>query len=1092
VVRALEQVETAGRGDLRIAPLSYGQEGLWLLQHLYPGNSALNLFRALRTAKPLVPSALALSISEIVRRHEILRTNFRIIDGRPMQVIRPPEPMSVGFVDFSHLLPPERKAGLVRWLRARTSEPFDLENDDLLRSYLIHMSDDEDVIFFNLHHIVCDGWSLGVLLQEVAMLYDSITEEKLYPLAELRLQYRDYAEKQRRLVRGDRIQKQLAFWQERLADAPETTAFPFDRPRPSGRSFRGAQISVALESLLVEQLRLSCQKEDATIFMVLIATLAILFHRYSGATDIVIGTPVANRSDPDVEPLIGLFMNIVPMRFDLSGDPTFRQILSAVRADLLDVFNNQEVPLELVLGKLGGRRQSQHPPLFQSLFVMQPPKAISVFAELGVGAAELTPRGSNFDFSLYLSDDENGQINGLIEYDTDLFEKSSIDRIFRHYTSLLKAATGNHDERISALRMLDDDERRQALFGWNNTASPYPDACAHHFFSDQALRTPSAIALRYVDSKVDYAELETRSNQLAWRLRGAGVGPDSIIGLQLRRSPAQIIALLAIWKAGAAYLPLDPDYPRARLDYMLADAQPRMVITDDASSPPFPALEADVLNIDSERSGIDAEPTTSLPRATRPDNLAYILYTSGSTGRPKGVMGTHRAIVNRIHWDVPRPVSNETYVYKTSLGFIDALWEIFMPLIRGQSAIVVPEEIAFDPSQFVDLLSTEKATRMVVVPSFLSGILNSTKDLAQSLHTVSHWAASGEKLTRGLAELFAERLPDAELFNIYGTSEFWDATWFLSRDFPGGSSVPIGSAIANMRALVLDSDLEPVPINVAGELYVGGAGLARGYLRRPGLTAERFVPDPFSDGDRLYRTGDIARRRSDGVLEFVGRRDHQVKLRGHRIELSEIELTLEECPGIVKAIVEMRDDLPGGDPGLVAYLVTSNPAPTESALRSHLGARLPSYTRPAHFIFVSEIPLTPSGKIDRSKLPPPQRRQELHTVHVSPSSKMEGSLERIWREVLAAERISIDDNFFEIGGNSIALVRIQNMIIRHLRRDVPIVVLFRYPTIRALASYMVGEQEPTSLDVPTRRGESRRNFTGRRNNSGSRHNISNI
>jgi acyl-coenzyme A synthetase/AMP-(fatty) acid ligase len=409
-----------------------------------------------------------------------------------------------------------------------------------------------------------------------------------------------------------------------------------------------------------------------------------------------------------------------------------------------------------------------------------------------------------------------------------------------------------------------------------------------------------------------------------------------------------------------------------------------------------------------------------------------------------------------------------------------------MPLVRGQSAIVVPEGVAFDPSQFVDLISAEKATRMVVVPSFLSGILNSPKDLARTLRTVSHWAASGETLTSALAELFANRLPEAELFNIYGTSEFWDAAWFPSRDAFVGSTVPIGSPIANMRALVLDSNLEPVPINVAGELYVGGAGLARGYLGRPGLTAERFVPDPFSDGERLYRTGDMARRRSDGVLEFVGRRDHQVKLRGHRIELSEIELALQECPGILKAVVEMRDDLPSGDPGLVAYLVATNPAPTESVLRSHLGAELPAYSRPAHFIFVPEIPLTPSGKVDRSKLPPPQRRHELHTIHVSPSSKMESSLEGIWREVLAADRIGIDDNFFEIGGNSITLVRIQNMIMQHLRRDVPIVVLFRYPTIRTLASYLVGEHPVNSLDVPIRRGELRKNFIGRRNISGSR------
>ncbi len=455
-------------------------------------------------------------------------------------------------------------------------------------------------------------------------------------------------------------------------------------------------------------------------------------------------------------------------------------------------------------------------------------------------------------------------------------------------------------------------------------------------------------------------------------------------------------------------------------------------------------------------------------------------------------MGTHRAIVNRLHWDVPRPASAAIYAYKTSLGFIDALWELFMPLIRGQSTVIVPEDVGCDPSRLVDLLSSEKVTRMVVVPSFLSGILDCPKDLAERLQSLSHWAASGETLTMALAGLFADRLPKAELFNIYGTSEFWDATWFSARDAAGGSSVPIGAPIANMRALVLNSDLDPVPVNVAGELYIGGAGLARGYLRRPGLTAERFVPDPYGDGERLYRTGDIVRRRSDGVLEFVGRRDHQVKLRGHRIELSEIELALQDCPGVSRAVVQMRDDLPSGDPGLVAYLVASSPALTESALNEYLDTKLPSYLRPAHFVFIRELPLTPSGKVDRSGLPPPQQRRETQAIHVSPRSELERILASIWRETLTVEQVGIDDKFFDIGGNSIALVRIQNMINDRVHRDIPIVVLFRYPTIRALASYMAGEHRSDDLDLSTKRGETRKSFLMQRNISGLRSNTRGI
>jgi amino acid adenylation domain-containing protein len=1073
--------EIVPRGEPGVAPLSFGQEGLWLFQQLYPDNTALSIIRTLRAAKPLVHGVLELSLSEIVRRHEILRTNFRIIDGHPMQVIRPPEPVSVGLLDFSDLSLSEGKRELVRWLRKRSSEPFNLAEDNLFRADLVRLGEDEEVVFFNLHHIICDAWSLGVLMRETTALYDAILEEKPYPLAELSLQYGDYAAWQRRTLHETFIHEQLSFWRERLAKAPEITALPFDQPRPSGRSFRGAQTSVALERPLVAQLRLLCHRENATMFMVLMAALATLFHRYSGATDIVIGTPVANRSRPEVEPLIGLFMNIVPFRFDLTGDPTFREFLTRVRADAIEVFNNQDVAFETVLSELGVRRQSQNSPLFQSMFVMQPPRAVSLFAEFGVDAAELGARGSKFDFTLALWEHEDGDISGLIEYDTDIFRQSTIDRVFRHYTTLLNAITGGQTVRISSLRMLDDEEHRQAVVGWNDTASPYPEACLHDLFADQARRTPNALALRYEGRGIDYASLERRANRLAWRLRSLGVGPDAIVGICMRRSPAQVVALLAIFKAGGAYLPLDPTYPRDRLVYMLTDAKPRIVITDASSVKSLPALQAVVLDLDAERPSIVNERGTAPPRTTQPDHLAYILYTSGSTGRPKGVMGTHRAIVNRLHWDVPRPASKEIYAYKTSLGFIDALWEIFMPLIRGQSTIVVPDEVARDPSRLVDLLSSENATRMVVVPSFLSGILHSPKDLAQRLQNLSHWAASGETLTSALAALLADRLPKAELFNIYGTSEFWDATWFSASDAAGGASVPIGSPIANMRALVLNSDFEPVPINVAGELFIGGAGLGRGYLGRPGLTAERFVPDPYGDGERLYRTGDVVRRRSDGVLEFVGRRDHQVKLRGHRIELSEIELALQDCPGVLRAVVQLRDDLPSGEPDLVAYLIASSPAPTESTLIKHLDAKLPSYLRPAHFVFIRELPLTPSGKVDRSRLPLPRRRQELHSTHISPRSSLERIIESVWKETLSVEGIGIDDNFFEIGGNSVTLIRIHNIISERVHRDIPIVVLFRYPTIRALASYMVGEQRGDDVDISTKRGEARKTFLTRRN-----------
>ena len=1068
------------RSNQGAAPLSLAQEGHWLLQQFFPDNAALNTFRTLRSTKPFEQSALEAALTEVVRRHEILRTNFRVIDASPTQVIRPSGPVTVGVVDFSDLPPVGRKAALVRWLRKRTAEPFDLAEDDLFRCDLVRLTDRDHIVLFNLHHIICDGWSLGVLMRETTALYKAISKGKPYPLTELALQYGDYAAWQRSSLRAEVLERQLSFWRARLANAPPTTALPFDRPRPPERSFRGAQSGVALPRSLIARLRALCRKEQTTLFMVMIGSLATLFHRYSGATDVVIGAPVANRGLAEVEPLIGLFMNTVAFRFDLSGDPPFREFLGRVRAEAMEVFNNQDLAFETVVADLGVGREQNRSPVFQTMLVMQPPKTGSAFAELGVDAAELAPRGSKFDFTLTLSEGDGGDVGGVIEYDTDLFEQATIDRLSGHFVALLEGIAADPRRRLSALPMLGRDERRQALAEWRATAAPYPPACLHELFASQAARTPDAVALRFAGRRLSYGALDKRANQLARRLRDLGVGPDTIVGLCMRRSPEQIVALLGILKAGGAYLPLDPGFPPDRLAYMIADAQPRVFVTEAALAALLPARQAPVVELDSEWFLIDSQPAVAPAVAVSPDNLAYLLYTSGSTGRPKGVMGTHRAVVNRLHWDPPRPTGDEVYVQKTTLGFIDSLWEIFMPLIRGQSTIIVPEDVACDPSRFVDLLEREGATRLVVVPSFLRGVLDGPRNLARLLSKLRHWACSGEALSAPLAAAFAARLPEAELFNIYGASEFWDATWFAAGDRDARSGVPIGSPIANMRAIVLDADFEPTPANVAGELFVGGVGLARGYLGQPGLTAARFLPDPLGHGERIYRTGDMARRGSDGMLEFIGRRDHQVKLRGHRIELSEIERALQDHPGVRHAVVEMRDDLPSGEPGLVAYLAPEGAAPTDSALREHLKASLPSQMIPAHFVVLAELPLTPSGKVDRAALPPPQPRQQASRLHVAPKSEMERLLAGIWSEILGVEDLGIDDSFFELGGGSLTLVRLQSMISERARRDIPIVVLFRYPTIRTLSSYLVEGHRNDILVGSTKRGEARKKFLTRR------------
>jgi amino acid adenylation domain-containing protein len=570
----------------------------------------------------------------------------------------------------------------------------------------------------------------------------------------------------------------------------------------------------------------------------------------------------------------------------------------------------------------------------------------------------------------------------------------------------------------------------------------------------------------------------------------------------MRRSPALIIGMLGILKAGGAYLPLDPNYPPHRLAHMIVDARPPVLVTEaellallPSHKPPsehadinWPMMAAvatlrrikNRVQIDADAAAIAAHSTTAPEVATYPDNLAYLLYTSGSTGRPKGVMGTHRAIVNRLYWDVTEETSDEVYAQKTTPNFIDALWEIFMPLLRGQSAIVVPEDVVRDPERLIDLLSREGATRIVLVPSLLRAILDSPKDLTQRLHKLRHWACSGEALSAPLAAAFRNKLPNAQLFNIYGTSEFWDATWFAASGQNGSAGIPIGLPIANMRAHVLHGGHEPAPTNVAGELHIGGVGLARGYLGNPGLTAERFLPDPFGDGERIYRSGDLARRLPGGVLEYVGRKDRQVKLRGHRIELSEIEHALEGHPVVRNATVQLRDDLPGGEPGLVAYVAADASTGAEAALRAHLQVKLPSHMIPAHFILLAKLPLTPNGKIDRAALPSPQPKQEQSRKHVAPKSEAERMLAGIWSEILGIREIGIDDNFFERGGDSLMLVRVQGTIKERLHRDIPVTMLFRYPTIRALSSYLTEGQQSDRLVQSTSRGEARKKFLARR------------
>jgi amino acid adenylation domain-containing protein len=757
-------------------------------------------------------------------------------------------------------------------------------------------------------------------------------------------------------------------------------------------------------------------------------------------------------------------MNMLALRTDLSGDPTFRALLQRVREVALGAYAHQDLPFEKLVEELQPVRDLSRQPIFQVLLALQnvPQETLELpgIKLRRMGGEHVTAK---LDLSLYLQETEQG-LRGQFEYATDLFEGSTIRRLAGHFETMLAGIVADPDGAISALPLLSDAERYQLVTEWNDTAADYPaDKCLHELFAEQAGKTPDAVAAVFEDQELTYGELERRSNQLAHHLRDLGVGPEVIVGLCVERSLEMLVGLLGILKAGGAYLPLDPSYPRERLAYMLVDARAPVLVTQAWLEDVLPAHAAHVVRLDTGWREVAAEPEEAVASGVGPDNLAYVIYTSGSTGKPKGVMGPHRTIVNRLQWDAGAP--DEVYAHKTTLNFIDALWELFMPLTRGQRVAIVVEEASKDPRRLVEALAAEGASRIVVVPTLLLALLESKEDLSERLPRLRYWACSGEALPAELADRFARRLPEAVLLNIYGTSEFWDASWHEAR--PGDARVPVGCPLSNMRLYVLDAQLQPVPIGVSGELYIGGVGLARGYLGRAGLTAERFIPDPFGSGDRLYRSGDLARWRADGELEYLGRIDHQVKLRGYRIELGEIEAALSAHPGVAQAVVVAREDAPGEN-RLAAYVVRkqeSGAIVESSELRTHLKRSLPEYMVPTAFVVVDALPLTANGKINRGGLPMPERGA-LAVEYETPRTPTEDVLARIWCEVLRLDRVGVNDNFFDLGGHSLVAMRLIGRVREAFQVELPVRTLFetRLPHTIAGMALVVEEKIITEIE----------------------------
>jgi amino acid adenylation domain-containing protein len=1043
-------------------PLSFAQQRLWFLDRMSPGTDAYNVWSTLPLSGPVSLSVFAASLREMVRRHTTLRTTFTEIDGEAFQVVAATAEPALLAVDLTGLPAGRRQDEARRVAGTCARAPFDLSRGPLLRTFLLRIEPEESLALAVMHHIVSDAWSMHVLLRELRSLYAAFSAGRPSPLPPLAIQYTDFAQWQRQHLQGTVQEEQIAYWRERLRDAP-VLEMPTDRPRPPIQSFRGAARSFAFGAGLREALVAIGQREGATPFMVLLAALQALLHLYTGQEEICIGAPVTNRERRELQGLIGFFVNTLVLRVSLAGDPGFRELLRRVRETALGAFSHQDLPFERLVEELQPRRDVSRSVLFQVAFALQNvPDADAL--DPAASPTGIQRRTVKFELNFEVSEGAWG-IAGLVEYNCDLFDGSTIQRLLDHFGSFLEAAAATPEAPIGDLALMSSAQRQQLLHEWNDAAETgRPPACLHELIEEQAQRAPESVAVAYEGQSVTYRELSERANQLAHQLRRMGVGPEVRVGIAMERSPELMVALLGTLKAGAAYVPFDLSYPAQRLAQMAEDAfasaESPVVVTQQRLRDALPGPLRGARTIELDRAGVlDGEPKHA-PRVPQdPGTLAYVIFTSGSTGRPKGAMNTHRAIVNRLLWMQAAYGlgASDRVLQKTPFGFDVSVWELFWPLLTGARLVFARPGGHQDPAYLARLLAEEKITTVHFVPSMLQVFLEEPG--IGALRSLRRVIASGEALSPALVERFFDRLPaGAELHNLYGPTEAAvDVTaWPCGPD--DRSSVPIGRPVANTSLRVLDRVFRPVPVGVAGELHLGGVQVGRGYLGRPALTAERFIPDPFTPGARLYRTGDLARWRADGAVEYLGRIDHQVKIRGFRIEPGEIEAALARHPAVREAVVLPRQE--GGETVLAAFVVPAEAdAPAAGELRTFLRERLPEAMVPAAFVPVPALPLTANGKLDRAALlrivPGPGGPSE-ETVYIAPSAGLEEMIAAAWREVLGLERVGVRDNFFDLGGHSLKLAAVHSRLRRSLDREVSIVEMFQHPTIESLARHLEG------------------------------------
>jgi len=1032
------------------------------LEQLEPEAAVYNISRAWRLIGNLGSPALEASLNEIVSRHETLRTAFRLIDGQPAQIVLPSANVSIKTVDLSSLSEDTRQTEIALTIKSETERPFDLSAGQPLRCTVIRTRDNDHVVVLATHHSVSDAWSMGILTRELWSLYEAFSKGKPSPLRQLSVQYSDYVVWQRNWLQGDVLESQLDYWKKHLKDLPVLN-FPTDRPRKPRQSFCGARLPLVLPEELTRSVNELSDRFAVTPFMTLLAAFQVLLYRYTGQEDVVVGSPIANRRRPEIEELIGFFVNTLVMRGDLSGDPSFSQLLLRVRDTCVGADTNQDLPFEKLVQELQPERNQSRNPLFQIMFVLQnATRPFAGIADVRIEPVETATTRSPFDLSLFLRERDSKYI-GYIEYSTDLFDPDRIERMAGHYRRLLEAVVSDPDQSIATLPILTEAERHQILVEWNDTAADYPkDKCIHHLFEEQVERTPEAIALQFKGQQITYEELNRRANQVAHYLITLGIAPEKLVGICVDRSIEMVVGLLGILKAGGAYVPLDPYYPAQRLHFMVEDSQVSVFLYQRHLLQKLPQTRALAACLEELILFNGVKPANPKTEVTS-ENAAYVIYTSGSTGTPKGVIGLHRGSINRFSWMWRAFPFNarEVSCIKTSLSFVDSVWEIFGPLLQGVPSIIISEQIVRDSRLFIQTLAKYRITRLVLVPSLLRAILEAGTNLHTKLNKLKLWSSSGEPLTTDTTERFRKLLLQSTLLNLYGSSEVSaDVTCAVASNSISANSSSIGHPVSNTQIYLLDSLLQPVPIGVPGEVYVGGKGLARGYLNRPELTRERFIPSPFDAqrGSRLYRTGDLARYLSDGNIEFLGRADNQVNIRGYRIEPAEVEAVINEHPAVCESVViachdgEPRNGSADFTKRLIAYIVTSVQNPSCDELKTFLTKKLPDYMVPSVFITLDRVPVTPNGKVNRQALSMPEvAKRSVDRSFIDPRTEVETLVAKVWRRVLKIERLGIHDNFFDLGGHSLLGTQVVAQLSDAFCRQIPLRALFEAPTVAQFA-----------------------------------------